>query len=317
MAARSVTLAHVALAAHVSVSTASAALRGSAKVNADTAAHVREVAAGLGYRSNSAAAGLRRGDPELVGLLLSRAAFDPDPTSPRLFWPRFLTGFADGLAVLGHGMVVVTEQSGRLLRQTPIHAVAMAADPQADGLSLVPFGTPVLRFGDPRAGDFAGHDYQRIAELAVGRLAAAGRRQLALVFDDQRIPGMNLLRDYLETAASGGGATTTVTTTASLPRAIAGGADAVVTPGTDVPGILRLLAEAGHRVPADVAVISIAEGDIEGQCTPPVTHVSLRGHESGRLVAAECVRLMQGGEPIPVVLPCDLVEGASIGTRPG
>ncbi len=312
-----VTLAHVARAAHVSVSTASAALRGSTRINADTAAHVRAVAAGLGYRSNSAAAGLRRGDPELIGLLLSRAAFAPDPTSPRLFWPRFLTGFADGLAEAGHGMVLVTEDSKRLVAQTPIHAIAMSADPMIDGRSVVPFGTPVLRWGDPRVGAFAGHDYRQIAQLVVDRLSAADRHCAALVFTDTQIPGMNLMRDELQEMARQEGMDVTMCDPSadSLRNALAAGADAVVTPGTDVPGLLRRLKDLDQRVPDDVAVLSIAEGDIESQCDPVVTHVSLCGHESGQLVAAECVRLMRGGSPAPLVLPCELIEGDSVAPR--
>lgn len=312
-----VTLQHVARAAHVSVSTASAALRGSTRINADTAAHVRAVAAALGYRANSAAAGLRRGDPELIGLLLSRAAFTPDPTSPRLFWPRFLTGFADGLAEAGHGMVLVTEDSKRLVAQTPIHAIAMAADPMVDGRSVVPFGTPVLRWGDPRTGDFAGHDYRQIARLVVDRLSAADRHCAALVFADTQIPGMSLMRDELQEMARqrGIGVATCDPSADSLRGALAAGADAVVTPGTDVPGLLRRLNALDQRVPDDVAVISVSEGEIESQCDPVVTHVSLCGHKSGQLVAAECVRLMRGGSPSPLLLPCELVEGDSVTRR--
>lgn len=314
MAAKRVTLAHVARAAHVSVSTASAALRGSTRINAETAAHVREVAARLGYRANSSAAGLRRGDPELVGLLLSRAAFEPDPTSPRLFWPRFLTGFADGLAEAGHGMVVVTEDSKELLAQTPIHAVAMAADPTVDGRSVVPFGTPILRWGDPAAGDFAGHDYRLIGELVVDAVAAAGRQNVGLVFADTAIPGMNALREALRFESGTRGIQTTVcgATTGEIQQMVAAGADALVTPGTDLLGILRAVVQTGRRIPQDVAVVSVSEGELEGQCTPSVAHVSLRGHDSGRLVAAACLRLMEGAAPEPVRLPCDFVPGASL-----
>lgn len=318
MAGRPVTLAHVARAAHVSVSTASAALRGSTRINADTAAHVRAVAAHLGYRANTAAAGLRRGDPELVGLLLSRAAFAPDPTSPRLFWPRFLVGFADGLAAAGHGMIVVTEDSRTLLSRTPIQGVAMAADPTENGRSVVPFGTPVLRWGDPAQGPCAGHDYRSIAEVVTEQLAAHRRRHLALVFADTRIPGMVPLRDELTAAAQRRELATTLwgADTAALEAVLAAGADAVVTPGTDVPGILRHLAAADRRVPADVAVISISEGEVESQCDPAVTHVSLCGRSSGYAVAQACLALMRGQPPQPVVLPFEFVAGATLAPAP-
>ena len=314
MAERRVTLAHVAKAAHVSVSTASAALRGATRIYAETAAHVQEVAAGLGYRANSAAAGLRRGDPELVGLLLSKAAFESDPTSPRLFWPRFLAGFADGLAAEGHGMVVVTEDSKPLLARTPIRAVAMAADPNVDGRSVVPFGTPVLRWGAPAAGPFAGHDYEQIADLVMGRLHGVGRGHAALVFADTQIPGMTAMRDALESHAHARGIAVTVcgADEDSLSGALAAGADAVVTPGTDVPGILRRVAAAGRGVPADVSVVSISEGDVVSQIVPAVTHVDLQGRESGRAVAAQCLRLMRGEPEAAVVLPFDFMPGATL-----
>jgi LacI family transcriptional regulator len=314
MAARRVTLAHVARAAHVSVSTASAALRGSTRINADTAAHVREVAARLGYRANSAAAGLRRGDPELVGLLLSRSAFEPDPTSPRLFWPRFLTGFAEGLAAVGHGMVVVTEESRELLARTPIQAVAMAGDPTVDGRSVVPFGTPVLRWGDPLTGDFAGHDYVEIAELVVMRAREAGRRHLGLVFADARIPGMAVLRDRLAEACSREGLAATVCGAGAdeIDAAVGAGVDAFITPGTAVAQILRTLLVGRHRIPEDVAVLSVSEGDVVSHLEPAVTHMDLQGRASGELVAAECLRLMRGGSPAPLVLPFRFVPGASL-----
>lgn len=298
----------------MSVSTASAALRGSTRINADTAEHVRAVAARLGYRANSAAAGLRRGDPELVGLLLSRAAFEPDPTSPRLFWPRFLTGFADALAAAGHGMVVVTEDAKPLLAQTPIHAVAMTTDPFVDGRSVVPFGAPVLRWGDPNAGDFSGHDYHRIAELVVSKLADAGRRHIALVYAGRDIPGMAVQREALESVAADRGLITSVCDSSAdaLMACIAAGADAVVTPGTDVPGILRTIAAGGRTTPADVAVVAICDGDVVRNLEPTVAHVDLQGNECGRLAAQECLRLMDGAPTRPVVLPFRFASGATL-----
>ena len=80
-------------AAHVSVTTASAALRGTGRVNDQTREHVQEVARKLGYRKNSGASALREGAGQLVGLVRN-LRLDADPLNPKLFWPRFLNGFA-------------------------------------------------------------------------------------------------------------------------------------------------------------------------------------------------------------------------------
>ena len=68
-----VTLRDVAAASGVSISTASRALdeRGTASRSA-AAAHVRKVAEELGYRRNSFASSLRRGETRTLGVLVPR-----------------------------------------------------------------------------------------------------------------------------------------------------------------------------------------------------------------------------------------------------
>jgi DNA-binding LacI/PurR family transcriptional regulator len=188
----------------------------------------------------------------------------------------------------------------------------MAADPTVDGRSVVPFGTPVLRWGDPSTGDFVGHDYGQIADIVVATLDQADRRHLGLVFADTRIPGMAVLRDRLLAAAQQRGLTTSVCSPGGVVAAVADGVDAVVTPGTDVPGIVRSLRVTGHDIPRDVAVVSVSEGDVVRALEPGVAHMDLQGHASGELVAGECLRLLAGGAPAPLVLPCTFVPGASL-----
>ena len=67
-----VTLRDVAAASGVSISTASRALDERTASRSAAAAHVRKVAEELGYRRNSFASGLRRGETRTLGVLVPR-----------------------------------------------------------------------------------------------------------------------------------------------------------------------------------------------------------------------------------------------------
>jgi LacI family transcriptional regulator len=65
-----ITLEDVALAAHVSISTASRALAGKSQISRQTILKVRRAAERLGYRPNSLARGLKTNSSRLVGLVV-------------------------------------------------------------------------------------------------------------------------------------------------------------------------------------------------------------------------------------------------------
>src|SRR6478736_2323776 len=79
---------------------------------------------------------------------------------------------------------------------------------------------------------------------------------------------------------------------------------------------MRMLLEAGRRVPQDVAVGGFDDSGLAATLDPPLTTV----RQPLDQIAGEMVRLLielvEGGEPAPVTLPTSLVVRASTGAVP-
>lgn len=181
----SVTLRDVAAASGVSLSTASRALddRGNAPRSA-AAEHVRKVAAELGYRRNSFASNLRRGETRTLGVLvprlsdtvmalmfeeLERAASDrgyfamvatsgDDPEEERRAAETLLNRNVDGLIL---ATARLDDELPRVLRQRGVsHALVLRTD-----------GVSPSAVGDDEVGGY----------LAVRHLIDLGHRDIAVV----------------------------------------------------------------------------------------------------------------------------------------
>jgi LacI family transcriptional regulator len=184
-AAATVTLRDVAAASGVSISTASRALdeRGTVSKSA-TAAHVRKVAEELGYRRNSFASSLRRGETRTLGVLvprlsdtvmalmfeeLERAAADrgyfamvatsgDEPDDERRAAETLLDRNVDGLIL---ATARLDDELPRLLRERRVaHALVLRTD-----------GVSPSALGDDEVGGY----------LAVRHLIDLGHRDIAVV----------------------------------------------------------------------------------------------------------------------------------------
>ncbi|WP_314194603.1 LacI family DNA-binding transcriptional regulator [uncultured Arthrobacter sp.] len=184
-AAATVTLRDVAAASGVSISTASRALdeRGTVSRSA-TAAHVRKVAEELGYRRNSFASSLRRGETRTLGVLvprlsdtvmalmfeeLERAAADrgyfamvatsgDEPDDERRAAETLLDRNVDGLIL---ATARLDDELPRLLRERRVaHALVLRTD-----------GVSPSALGDDEVGGY----------LAVRHLIDLGHRDIAVV----------------------------------------------------------------------------------------------------------------------------------------
>ncbi|MGF9662041.1 LacI family DNA-binding transcriptional regulator [Arthrobacter crystallopoietes] len=179
-----VTLKDVAAASGVSISTASRALDERTHSRSASAAHVRKVAEDLGYRRNSFASSLRRGETRTLGVLVPRlsdtvmaimfeeleraassrgyfamvATSGDDPDDERRAAETLLDRNVDGLIL---ATARLDDELPRLLRQRNVaHALVLRTD-----------GVSPSALGDDEVGGY----------LAVRHLIDLGHRDIAVV----------------------------------------------------------------------------------------------------------------------------------------
>ena len=123
--AQRTTLADVAQAADVSLSTASRVLHGGAGVREELAVRVRGAAEGLGYQVNHQARSLRRGRDQAIGIAVE------DFTIP--FFGRIVAVVEQAAHERGYGVVITCAGSGRSEEEAvePLLAAGLeATDPK-------------------------------------------------------------------------------------------------------------------------------------------------------------------------------------------
>ena len=83
-------------------------------------------------------------------------------------------------------------------------------------------------------------------------------------------------------------------------------------------GALSVLAAAGRRVPADVAVVGFDDSPVATSTTPRLTSVRQPIEAMGREVARLLVDAVEASDPVPrrVILATELVRRASSAGRP-
>lgn len=278
---RSVRLADVARRAGVSTKTASNVLNGVGRYSVSTAEAVRQAIAELDYRPNLAARSLRRGRPQLVGLVVPELDVD--------YFAEFARHVL--IAATAHGMNVVVEQTlGDLDRE--LQLIDGTRSSLVDGVLLSPLrltvddlraienGPPVVLVGDEiPAGtlDHVGFDNLAAAETATRHLIARGCRRIAAVgappiktgspypetMRSHRLQGLiNALRaagrfdpELIESTETLHYADGTAGVRRLLER-VDPAPDGIFCFNDQVAlGVLRGLADAGLRVPRDIAVI--------------------------------------------------------------
>lgn len=204
-----VTLAQVAKAAGVSVTTAGEALRDIPRVSQETKRIVREVAARLGYRAHHDASRMRGEYRPSVAVVMHQPMFAELSISTEWFYGRFLFQLARALSERGFGMALAYPNKHRAL---PACGAVMTFPEDLDNYRLedVPFGAPIWiggphrelpRFGDLQA-RFAGHNYLDVAESVLRVEELSRSEQLFLVLGDRRNPAHAFLRDAFEQAAA-------------------------------------------------------------------------------------------------------------------
>lgn len=319
-------LAHVAKAANVSVSTASACLRDVPGPSEATRRKVKAVAAQLGYRTNLQAKALRDGQLQTVAFVFDPVVLEVHPRAPRLFWQRFVNSILQSLTAEGIALLMLPSESIDSLRGAAIDAVILASLPDEGAASQrIGFGIPVVATGLPRPGVtascFAGHDVPVLHRVGLDLMFNAGARKIAL------IPNISLERISYESGVyrdwcSEHNMEPTIVSLddvweandakAMVAAAIRDGVDGFLIRNGDSQVVLAGIAQAGKSVPQEVQVVSESEGVIDALTHPAVTTVSLMGRASGLIIAKEVIRqirnprLVSTEHPQLIELPYEL-----------
>ncbi|MET8683243.1 LacI family DNA-binding transcriptional regulator [Streptomyces sp. NPDC004732] len=316
MNARTVTLLDVARAAGVSKSTASDALQGSGRVAEATREHVREVAARLGYRPNSAARRLRRASTGAIGLHLPQTAtrldyymnlafgavsraqeegLDVVLLAPATGAHGPLASRVDGLLVidpeigdpavpglLGAGIPVVTGE--RYLGSAPAPSGAVICDNSASLTALLDH--------------VHGRGARRPALLAPADTSAWAAALHATAADWGRAHGVPVeVRTVSFAATAREAEQATLALLAAAPEI-----DAVIcAPDGAAPGVLHAAATRDRVVGRDFYVAACVDGTATRSAGPPVTAVDLRPSAYGRACAELlCDILAERADPAAV-----------------
>lgn len=306
----------VARDAGVSIYTVSATLSGAANVSAELRARVTESVARLGYERNSMARGLKRGTSSLVGLIVS------DVTNP--FFTELVERIQQAAHRAGYSVLlgISDHDAGR-----EAELLALMRSHQAAGTILCPAGSEedyrdgrlsrgrmqvvALDNAAPGLGvDTVVLDNRTAADLAVSHLLELGHRRIGVVagLRHQYVSRQRLAGRDVALARAGIPAEAGLVTYGDfrLEEGYACGRELL---GLDPPptaifvannlmliGVMRALADAGVRVPADMSVCSIDDFPWAPAFQPALTVVRQPIEAMAEAAFARLVGRLEGEE---------------------
>jgi LacI family transcriptional regulator len=305
------TLTDVARTAGVSVASASRVLNGM-PASEEMRQRVQAAVVALDYRPDPAARSLKSGRTEQIAMVVD------DLGNPAYI--AMMRGVERVTRAAGYRLQLSSTGADPDLGLEVVHAVARG---YADGLIICPLRmsgdlvdglrgspVPVVVIGSLPRGvqiDNISADSAKGVRLALDHLHSLGRRRIAFVGGPLgTTPGDRRLSAYLDTIGALGLAE------ADCPRVLAGGFtfeaglaaaellatgarfDALLCANDLIAiGAMRVLADAGVRVPDDVCVVGMDDSELCALCTPTLTSVSLEAEKRGERAAELLLRRLR------------------------
>ncbi len=331
-ARRGPTLDEVALRAGVSRSAASRAINNARHVSQAKRDAVLRAAKELGYAPNATARALATRKVGSVVLVVANG----DPTffgAP--FFSQVIVGIATALAKAELDLTLLMASSSdtasrleQLLRSGRADGVMLMAARGEDPILSVADATdiPVVFCGRPATREprwYVDADNRGGAREATEHLLTLGRTRIAAITgpmdldasvaryggfaDAMAIAGLTSERLIEEDFTHEGGERAMTKLLADHPDL-----DAVFASSDNMAaGAVRVLKAHGRRVPEDVAVVGFDDVGTAARSDPPLTTVSQPLDALGHETASMLVRLIEGEDPSPIILPTRLVVRAS------
>ncbi|WP_235038183.1 LacI family DNA-binding transcriptional regulator [Microbacterium sp. 18062] len=317
-----VSMADVAARAGVSAQTVSRVVNASPRVDPATRARVEEAMSALGYRMHRAAQALRTGRTRTIGLVVSTLASVGNS--------RMLQAIAEAASARDYVLTIVTVAGSKDIGDV----FARLRDQGVDGAIVLNEATTLARDSVPPAGlrlvvvdspsddrfAIVQTDHAAGARAAVAHLLSRGRSTVHhLAGPAESFAAAERERGWREALADAGVAaprpvrgdwTSRAGHTAG--EALAAASAVFVANDQMALGLLRALADAGRRVPEDVAVVGFDDVVDAAEYRPPLTTVRQDFDALGaRAVEALVAMIERDAPPAAVTVPASLVVRAS------
>jgi DNA-binding LacI/PurR family transcriptional regulator len=265
----------------ISIGTVSRALNDRTDVNALTRERVRAAAAKLGYSPNQSGRSLRRGQTDLIGVIIPAGA---DDTPINMVFLFVLAGLKRRLSEEDLDLAIFLEDTAddrleplrRLTERGLVDALIIAdierRDPRVDYLRKL--NKPFVAFGRTQAPvrhAWIDPDFEAAVEGAVDHLARLGHRRIALVLPDLKVNYVDLIGRSYWRAMRRRGFRVDKAWDLRPPAGERGGlaaAEALLSPGSRPTAVLlsdsmhavalyRRLGDAGLRPGRDLSIVGI------------------------------------------------------------
>lgn len=334
------TLEEVARSAGVSRSTVSRVINEEMNVSDETRARVWRAVEQLGYRPNAAARSLASRHSQIISIVIPQAA---NTVFAEPFFTRLFQGIHDRATELGyHIMLSIRSREDGDLNELHLNATrgqlldglivtsARIDDPVLE--RLLAMELPFVTIGrDPVHPQVSTVDADNVggASAAVSHLIRMGRQRIATITGPQTvIPGVDRLTGCrlalkkhdlpFDKALIAPGEFTRAGGYQAMQTLLKEKPDAVfVASDLMAYGAMAALAQAGVRIPEDIAIVGFDDFDASAHTYPPLTTVRQPVYELGTLAAATLIDWIEGRSASPQhhTLPTELVIRRSCGFK--
>ena len=325
------TISEVASLAGVSIATVSRVVSGTRRVGDATRLRVERAIAATGWSANPAARLLAGGRGDEVVLALAVASPEEFANDP--YYARVIAGALAEAARLGLSLSAHVARIGSVPALPPfagarhhVGAVLVNVDPW-EAAAVHELGWPVVSLGTTvPALPSVDPENEAGAAGAVQHLLSGGRRRIATIAGPERNPcARERLAGYRSALRAAGLPEVVTRTDFTRPAAAAAACrllgrhpdlDAIfVASDLMATAVLQVLAAAGRRVPADVAVVGFDDSPPALMTVPTLSTVRVRVEEEAAL-AVRTLACPAADRPVDQRLPTQFVPRASSAARP-
>jgi len=338
-----ITIKDVAQMAGVSPSTVSRVLAKDPRISPVTAEKVRQAIQATHYHPNGIARSLVRKASLTIGFSVAQPA-DQAFASP--FVAEALRGAATVAQRNGYYLMIFTAPT---LAEERHHSLTLYREGRIDGVILTTArvhdtllddlrkeGLPFAVIGRPTGRQvtyWVNNDNVGDAKAATEHLLRLGHRRIGLITGPRQFVVTQDRTRGFRLAMEEAGASPRLLPHAAGPFTEQGGYQAaaeiirrqpditalLVTDDVMAVGALRALADAGRRVPEDVAVMCFNDSPLASAAHPPLSAVRIPMYELGARATELLIAVLEGHPPWPghILLPADMVLRASTGEPAG